>query len=150
MDDFTITYRGDVSMRWFQYLIITLGIIHLATFGLDYWDNDLNFISYAFLIIGIGEILVGLFRYEQYFFPYPELTFSENGVEITQDKQQQIINWNHIQGITIGNSTITFALTDGIERDIDIQYLNYGNIKTAKKEIKQRCEKREITYRSVY
>ena len=137
-------------MKWFQYFLILLGAIHLLTFLLDYWDNDLNFISYAILVIAIGEILIGLFRYEQYFFPYPELTFSDDGVEITQDKQQQMISWNNIQGITIGNSKITFLLTDESKQDIDIAYLNYGDIQTAKKEIKKRCENREITYRSVY
>lgn len=150
MDDFTITYRGEVSMRWFQYLIIALGIIHFVTFGLDYWNNNLNVISYAFLTIAIVEVLIGLFRYEQYFFPYPELTFLDNQVEISQQKQQEIINWDDIQGITIGNSTISFNLNDGDKRDISIAYLNYGDIQTAKKKIKQCSETRDISYRSVY
>ena len=137
-------------MKWFQYLLTLLGIVHLLTFLLDYWDNDLNFISYAFLAIAIGEIFIGLFRYEQFFFPYPELTFSDGHVEIVKNKEQQSFNWNQIQSIIIGNSSITFSLTDGTEHDIDIAYLNYGDIQTAKKEIKQRCETRDITYRSMY
>lgn len=149
MDDFTITYRENDQIKWLQYMLIGLGCIHLAIFGFDWWKEEANWISYLILIAAIGEILVGLFRYEEYFFPYPELTLTNDGLIVKENKNEWLIAWNRVQEITIDNKYITIVQDGGNEK-INIQYLNYGDIQTAKKKLKQFTESRNVSYRSVY
>ncbi|NGP89429.1 hypothetical protein [Fodinibius halophilus] len=149
MDDFTITYRDNQSLTWLRYLVISLGVLHLSTVGIHYWQYDIDWTSYIYLFTGAIEIFIGLFRFEQYFFPYPELTFSDKEIIIEEGKEKEKLPWDIIKEITIDSTSIIVVLADD-QKEINIQYLNYGDIQNAKQEIKQRAEKNGIAYNSVF
>lgn len=149
MEDYKITYRKNNQIKLLQYLFIALGCLHLTIFAIDFLRAEANWLSYLILVAAVAEILVGIFRYEQYFFPYPELTLTGQGLIVNKNKNERFIAWQQIQEIAIDNKHITVAKENG-EEEINIQYLNYGDIQTAKKKIKQFTKAQDIPYHSVY
>ncbi len=150
MKDYNITYRENYQIRWLQYLFIGLGCLHLTIFIIDWWNNDANWMSYLILVAAIGEILVGIFRYEQYFFPYPELTLNDEGMVVKENNNERLIPWSQVQEITIDNKYISIVRDDNRQENINIQYLNYGDIQDAKKKLKQFTKSHDVAYHSVY
>ncbi|MDZ7683297.1 MAG: hypothetical protein U5J63_16715 [Fodinibius sp.] len=150
MVDYKITYKDGHSTRWVQFLLIMLGILQLISFIVALITDEVNWFNFLELLAGFAAISVGLYRYEEYFFPYPELTLTDHGIEVSHQGREHQFSWDLIHGISIDSNTITLELTNGKSKEFDIQYLNYGDIQAAKQEIKQRCEAREISYQSVY
>ena len=150
MNDYKITYKTGSSTRWVQIFLILIGCLQLLSFVIALVTDEINWFNFIELFLGFAAIVVGLYRYEEYFFPYPELNFTEHGIEVSHQGREHHFSWDLIQQISIDSSNITLDLTNGTSKEFNIQYLHYGDIQAAKQEIKQRCETHEIGYQSVY
>lgn len=150
MDDYNITYKTGSSTRWLQLFLILLGCLQLLSFGIALITDEINWFNFLELFVGFGAIVVGLYRYEEYFFPYPELTLTKHGIEVSHKGREHNYSWELIKQIGIDNRNITLTLKNGQIKDFNIQYLNYGHIQTAKEQLRKRCESRDIPFQSTY
>ena len=137
-------------MRWLQTFLILLGAIQLLSFGIHLISDSLNWFNYIELFAGFAAILVGIYRYEEYFFPYPELSLTDEGIAVSHNGREHHYSWELIEEISIDNRNITLELTNSESKEFNIQYLNYGDIQTAKKQLRERCESRDIPFQSTY
>jgi len=150
MDDYKITYKAGSSTRWAQIFLILIGCLQLLSFGIALITDEINWFNFIELFAGFAAILVGMYRYEEYFFPYPEITLSDTGIAVSDKGREHNYSWDLIKQIDIDNRNITLTLKNRQIKDFNIQYLNYGDIQTAKKQLRKRCESRDILFQSTY
>ncbi len=150
MDNYKITYKSGSSILWLRFFLLLLGGIQFLSFGISLINDHTNWFNYFELLTGFVAVIVAIYRYEEYFFPYPEITLSDDGIAVSHKGREHNYSWELIKQIGIDNRNITLTLKNGQIKDFNIQYLNYGDIQTAKEQLRKRCESRDILFQSTY
>jgi hypothetical protein len=150
MNEFKLTYDSQKKkLKWLRFFLILLGLTQLAMFAMNYWEDDVDLLSFLILAFGIASLAVGIFWSQRSLFPFPEIELSGEGVQIGNAKPK-ILEWEQIERVVLNYRTINFHLRDNNTMEVKIFYLKHSEMQSFKECLRQFAQAKKVEYHSVF
>lgn len=147
---YTITPPGRLHyIKWLKHLGLILAIVYLWLTVDSYQEEGWTFTT---ILHGITGLLWLAITYGYFNMPIfdSEIIISSKGVVFEENGRQQSLDWENLQDINMTNNSIFLSLKNGQEKELNISYLEYNQLKRAKKQIRLFCEQHSIKFSSKY
>lgn len=90
MESYKIAYDyNQSSAKWMRWSYIVLGILFASFFVIGWYEGNLNWVHYEYLLIGIIQIFIGLFWYKQLLFNHSSAVLSDRGIRYVKKRSDE-------------------------------------------------------------